>query len=92
MRLYDAMPYFALEGMATVNNMPPAGVHLSCHTVGALLALIKGGGILAEDLKKRWPAVFQDNGKVYCLPEHKRKTSSCTIAQTPSSCTRARAT
>jgi hypothetical protein len=73
MRLYDAMPYFALEGMATVKNMPPAGCHLSCHTVGALLALFKGGGILAEDLKKRWPAVFQKNDKVYCLPEHTRK-------------------
>jgi hypothetical protein len=65
MRLYDAMPYFAMGGMATVDSLPPAGCHLSCHTVGALIALWKGGGILSEESKKRWPAVFQDNNRVY---------------------------
>jgi hypothetical protein len=59
MRLYDGMLYFTLAGMATTENIPPAGIQINLHTVGALLALFKGGGILADDLKDRWPAVFQ---------------------------------
>jgi hypothetical protein len=65
MRLYDGMPYFAVSGMVTTLTIPPAGVHLNDHGVGALLAMYKGGGISQADLTTRWPAIFDTAGRVY---------------------------
>jgi len=65
MRLFDGMQYFAVEGMVQADNLPPAGVHLNDHGVGALLALWKGGGTTVEELARRWPSTFEASGKVY---------------------------
>jgi hypothetical protein len=66
MRLYDAMPYYAdHNGTVTRDNIPPAGVHLSCREVGGLICHWKGGGITKEELGLRWPSSFTTEGKVH---------------------------
>lgn len=66
LRLFDAMPYYAdHEGTVTRDNMPPAGVHLSCREVGGLICLWKGGDITKGELSKRWPSTFNASGDVH---------------------------
>lgn len=66
LRLFDHVPYLAdFEGEVTMDNMPPAGVHLPDSVVGGIIAMIKGGGISAKDIIRRWPTTFDGTGNVY---------------------------